>query len=134
MSRPLFAAFISVACLSACASPDGGGGPRSDMFDGGVTVAIENPAATSLRQQVEANWRIPGGNACHETIVLRATVAANGSVQRITPVGAVPGGAGCRKVGESAQQALRWSSPLNFPPDNQPPTVDFSFRLPDWVD
>jgi len=104
------------------------------MFDGGVTVAIDNPAATSLRQQVEANWKIPGGNACHETIVLRATVAADGSVQRIAPVGGLPAGQGCRKVGETASRALRSSSPLNFPPDNQPPTVDFAFRLPDWVD
>jgi hypothetical protein len=133
MSRSVLVAFASLALLSACGSPEDSG-PVADTFDGGVRVAIGNPAATSLRQQVEANWRIPGGNACHETIVLRATVAPDGSVRRITPVGGVPAEAGCRKVGESAQQALRWSSPLNFPPDNQPPSVDFAFRLPDWVD
>jgi hypothetical protein len=104
------------------------------MFDGGVTVAMDNPAATSLRQQVEANWKIPGGDACHAPVVLRATVAADGSVRQVAPVGGVPAGAGCRKVDETARAALRASSPLNVPPDNQPPTVDFSFRLPDWVD
>jgi hypothetical protein len=40
----------------------------------------------------------------------------------------------CRAVAESAFRALQASSPLNFPPDDQPPEVDFSFKLPDWVD
>jgi len=133
MSRKLLVALVSLAFLSACGWPEGGG-PVSDYFDGGVTVAIENPAATSLRQQVEANWKIPGGNACHETIVMRATVAEDGTVQDVAPVGAMPAGKACREVGETASRALRASSPLNFPPDNQPPSVDFSFRLPDWVD
>jgi hypothetical protein len=133
MSRHHFAAFAAFAFLSACMPPQVGA-PGSDTFDGGVTVAIGNPAATSLRQQVEANWRMPGGNGCHERIVLRATVAPDGRVQRVAPVGGIPAGADCRKVGESAALALRSSSPLNFPPENQPATVDFSFRLPDWVD
>jgi hypothetical protein len=125
---------VSFAWLSACAAPQDGA-PRSDSFDGGVTVAIDDPeAATTLRQQVEGNWKIPGGNGCHATIVLRATVAADGSVQQVAPVGAVPAGAGCRAVAETASRALQASSPLNFPPDNQPPAVDFSFKLPDWVD
>jgi hypothetical protein len=132
MFRTLPVALASFALLSACGSPDDGM-PGSDMFDGGVTVAIDNPAATALRQQVEANWKIPGGNACHEAMVLRATVAADGTVQDIAPVGAVPAGKACRAVAESAVRALRFSSPLNFPPDNQPPAVDFSFRLPDWA-
>jgi hypothetical protein len=133
MLRRLPVALVSFTWLSACAVPEDGA-PQSDTFDGGVTVAIDNPAATALRQQVEANWNIPGGNSCHETIVLRVTVAADGTVQHIAPVGALPAGKACRAVAESAIRALHASSPLNFPPDNQPPTVDFSFRLPDWVD
>jgi hypothetical protein len=131
--RRLVIALVSFAWLTACAAPQDDL-PRSDMFDGGVTVAIDNPAATTLRQQVEANWKIPGGNGCHETIVLRAAVAADGTVQQIAPVGTVPAGPGCRAVAETASRALQASSPLNFPPDNQPPAVDFSFKLPDWVD
>jgi hypothetical protein len=133
MFRSLPIALVSFAWLSACMSPDDGA-PGSDMFDGGVTVAIDNPAATTLRQQVEANWSIPGGNDCRATIVLRATVAADGTVQHIAPVGARPAGKDCRTVAESASRALQASSPLNFPPDNQPPAVEFSFKLPDWVD
>jgi hypothetical protein len=133
MLRRLPITLASFAWLSACAASEDDP-PKSDTFDGGVTVAIGNPAATALRQQVEANWNVPGGNRCHETIVLRATVAADGTVQHIAPVGALPPGRACRTVAESAFRALEASSPLNFPPDNQPPTVDFSFRLPDWVD
>jgi hypothetical protein len=133
MPRRLPVALASFAWLSACAAPDDDT-RKSDTFDGGVTVAIDNPAATALRQQVEANWNIPGGNSCRETIVLRATVAADGTVQSVAPVGALPAGKACTTLAETAIRALRNSSPLNFPPDNQPPAVDFSFRLPDWVD
>jgi hypothetical protein len=134
MRRHLPAALVSLTWLAACVAPEERA-PRSDTFDGGVTVAIGDlETATALRQQVEANWNIPGGNPCHEAIVLRATVAADGSVQQVAPVGALPAGEGCRRVAESAVRALHASSPLNFPPDNQPPTVDFTFRLPNWVD
>ncbi|MDQ7250648.1 hypothetical protein [Dongia sedimenti] len=134
MPQRLPITLASFAWLSACAASDDGA-PKSDTFDGGVTVAIDDlGAATALRQQVEANWNIPGGNGCRETIVLRATVAADGTVQHIAPVGALPAGKSCRTLAETAFRALEASSPLNFPPDNQPPTVDFSFRLPDWVD
>src|SRR5919108_5064636 len=85
--RPI--ALTAVAWLAACAAPEHQA-PRSDTFDGGVIVAIADPeAATALRQQVEANWNIPGGNPCHETIVLRATVAADGTVHHVAPVGAL---------------------------------------------
>ena len=131
--RRLLVLLVSFVGLSACAAPEDGA-PGLDTFDGGVTVAIDEPAATTLRLQVEANWSIPGGNACHERIVLRAAVAADGTVQHIAPVGALPAGKGCHAVAESAIRALQASSPLNFPPDSQPPAVDFSFRLPDWVD
>jgi hypothetical protein len=131
--RRLLVLLVSFVGLSACAAPEDGA-PGLDTFDGGVTVAIDEPAATTLRLQVEANWSIPGGNGCRETIVLRATVAADGTVQHVAPVGAVPAAKPCRAVAESATRALHASSPLNFPPDNQPPEVDFSFKLPDWVD
>jgi hypothetical protein len=131
--RRFLVALVAFAWLSACAAPEDGA-PQAETFDGGVTVAIDEPAATALRLQVEGNWSIPGGNACRETIVLRATVAADGTVQHIAPVGARPAGKACRAVAQSAFRALHASSPLNFPPDNQPPAVDFSFKLPDWVD
>jgi len=138
MLRPLpsaLAAFalLALAGLASCAAPEARVA-KTDYFDGGVTVAIENPAQTSLRQQVEANWNIPGGNPCHDLIVLRATVTPSGMVDRIDQIGRIPPGKACHEVAETAVRALRVSSPLNFPPDNQPPSVDFSFRLPAWVD